>query len=387
MGITEFDVVICGGGPGGSACAMGFAGTNIKVAVIEKSTFPREKVCGDGMAPYIAKALNKMSPAFLDAFNDFQERMPINHIRLVSYNGVSACMPLPEPWFVSKRFDFDNFLFEQASALPNVHFFTDEQITEVQSTETEVRVKTNRNRIFTAKLIIGCDGASSIVRRKLTTYKLDASHHCAAVRAYYSGVKFLEPDTFEFHLIPKYPWGYFWIFPSSEGHANVGFGVFTEDIRQQNLNLREVFHEVIQETASLRERFSDAILLSEVKGWGIPLGYGRHAISGNRFMLVGDAASIADPLTGEGIGQAIVTGRIAANHAKLCFSKHDFSAEMMKAYDKEMHQKWGKQNRKRKSFAKLIGKYHWLPDTLVAAISSGSALRRIAMFFIRKSAN
>ena len=72
MSTLHFDVIICGGGPGGSTAALGFTDTDIKVAVIEKSSFPREKVCGDGMAPYIPKALDKISPKFKKAFDQFK---------------------------------------------------------------------------------------------------------------------------------------------------------------------------------------------------------------------------------------------------------------------------------------------------------------------------
>ncbi|MBK8565176.1 MAG: hypothetical protein IPN76_18005, partial [Saprospiraceae bacterium] len=149
----HFDVIICGGGPGGSACALGFVDTEIRVAVIEKSAFPREKVCGDGMAPYIPKALNRMSPKFKEAFDNFAERIPVEYVKVVSYNGNAISLPFPEPWFISKRYQFDNFLFKQASALPNVTYFLEEQVANVSVSENEARVQTDKNRTFTGKLL------------------------------------------------------------------------------------------------------------------------------------------------------------------------------------------------------------------------------------------
>jgi geranylgeranyl reductase family protein len=375
----NFDVVICGGGPGGSACAMGFAGTDIKVAVIEKGFYPREKVCGDGMAPYIPKALQKMSPVFRDAFDGFKERIPVNKIRIVSFNEKSVCLDLPEPWFVATRFHFDEFLYRQAASLPNVTYFCGEQVTgvEVDEDKDKATVSTSKGRQFQAKLVVGCDGSSSLVRRQLTNYKLSPSYHCAAVRAYYSGVKDLSNDVFEFFFIPQYPGGYFWIFPSEDGTANVGFGIFSKEASDKQLNIREVFLEIIRTNSELKARFASAELVGEVKGWGIPIGYGTHPISGLRFMLTGDAASVADPLTGEGIGQAIVTGRIAAFHAKKCFERDDFSARMMRGYDRAVDLKWGKQNRRRRFTSNMISRMPAILNILVSSLGSNSSMGRL----------
>lgn len=364
----DFDVIICGGGPCGSACAMGFVDTSIRVAVIEKSSFPREKVCGDGMAPYIPKALHKMSPKFKDAFDQFRERIPIRYIKVVNSKGKSATQAFPEPWFVASRYHFDDFLYRQASALPNVSYLLEEQVTMVNADATQVVVKTNKNE-YRAKMLIGCDGASSLVGRQLSHYRLDPANNYAAVRAYYEQVEDVLPDTFEFHPVPQHPSGYFWIFPSEAGRANVGFSILSEDLQRKNLKLREVLPQIIAQTPHLNRRFKNARLLGDIKGWSIPVGYGHYPISGERYLLAGDAAAVADPLTGEGIGQAIVTGRIAAAHALNCFIANDFSAAFMKKYDAAVAQKWGAQNRRRRLLGHLI-QYQWIINLIVVLLRS-----------------
>ena len=377
MSNLDFDVIICGGGPGGSTTALGFADTDIKVAVIEKSSFPREKVCGDGMAPYIPKALDKISPKFKKAFDQFKERTPITHVNFYSFQGESVILPFPEPWFVSSRYHFDNFLYQQASALPNVSYFLEEQVTHVSISDTGVRIETNRNQIFSGKILIGCDGATSMVRRQLTNYKIDPAYHCAAVRAYFEGVTDININTFEFHYVSEYPNGYFWVFPSENNLANVGFSLITEDITKNNINIRETLFEVIERNPTLQKRFKNAKPIGEIKGWSIPLGYGQHPISGNRFMLVGDAASVADPLSGEGIGQAIVTGRIAAFHAKECFLSNDFTAKKMSNYDKAVDEKWGTTIRKRRYWAEIIAKHKWTLNLAVKLLGSNNFISTI----------
>ena len=380
----NFDVIICGGGPGGSTCALGFVDTDIRVAVIEKSKFPREKVCGDGMGSYIPKALHMISPRFKEAFEQFKERIPITHVYMKAFNGQTAHVAFKEPWFISSRYHFDNFLYEQASALPNVTYFLEEQVTNVTINSNEVLVETDSKKCFTSKLVIGCDGATSIVRRQLTQYKLVPEYTCAAVRAYYSGVKDVMKDTFEFHFTPKYPNGYFWVFPSDGENANIGFGMMTNDVAHQKVKLRDVVAEIIESDPNLKERFKDAQLIGDIKGWSIPFAYGKHPISGNRFMLAGDAASVADPMSGEGIGQAVVTGRIAAFQAKACFETQNFSAEKLKEYDRAIDQKWGKKIRSRRIYANLVAKYPWTMNTVIRLLSSNASISKLTRQFILK---
>jgi flavin-dependent dehydrogenase len=215
---------------------------------------------------------------------------------------------------------------------------------------------------------------------------MDPAYHCAAVRAYFTGVTGLDKNTFEFHYVPKYPNGYFWVFPSEGDNANIGFGMLTEDITHQKIKLRDVLLEIIELNPKLKERFKNAKPLGDIKGWSIPFGYGNHAISGNRFMLVGDAASVADPLSGEGIGQAIVTGRIAAFQAKECFAKNDFSSQKLLEYDKAVDEKWGTKIRKRRYWSEVIAKHQWILDLAVKLLRSNNFISNLTKQFIMKLA-
>ncbi len=387
MESLDFDVIICGGGPGGSTCAMGFVDTNIRVAVIEKSNFPREKVCGDGVASYVPKALNMISPKFVTAFNEFSGKFPITHVGIYAYNGKSARIPFPESWFISTRYELDNFLYQQASAMPNVTFFLEEQIQNVSITEAGASITTDKNRTFTGKLLIGADGATSVVRRQLTDYKIDPANHCAAVRAYYTGVTGVAGDTYEVHYVDKYPNGYFWIFPSTDNQVNIGFGVLSDDVVLQKLKLRDVLLEIIEDSPTLKKRFENAKLVSDIKGWSIPLGYDQYPISGDRFMLIGDAASLADPSTGEGIGQAIVSGRIAAFQAKNCFKENNFSATILQDYNTAIYNKFGRIHKKRHYYTRLITKNKWLLNATMSLLNSHQAIANTTWKYILRLAS
>lgn len=372
--IHEFDVVICGGGPGGSTAALVFENSGLKVAVIEKDNFPREKVCGDGMTSYIPKALNVISPKFREAFDNFKEKMLINDLYVSSYNGQTITVKFPENAFISPRYYFDKFLYDQAKAIPNITYFLDCQIKTVKISDEICSITTNNNETFRSKLLIGCDGASSLIRRQLTNYTMDASVYCASIRTYYDNVKDVKKDTFEVYFSPLYPEGYLWIFPSFDDQVNVGFCLLKMSVNKSKIKLKETIDEIINEDPKLRERFKDAKQFGEVKGWSIPTGYGKYPIYGNRFMLCGDAASLADPLTGEGIGPAIVSGRIAAKHAIKCFEANDFSEKFISTYHLQIEDKFGRMHKKRAKFNKVIFSKKWIINFLIAFFRSENFL-------------
>ena len=362
--ILNFDVIICGGGPGGSTCALAFHASGLKVAVLEKSNFPREKVCGDGIAPYVPKTLEMISPGFRRAFDAFEDKFLVNKILFSSYNGQVLTGSLAESFFISPRYHLDNFLYEQAKALPNIHFFSGHKVQELQIADEGVSVTTDKNEVFHGKLVIGCDGATSVIRRQIKDHHKAWTEKYAAVRAYFSGVTGVEKDRFEVYFLPKYPHGYFWIFPSSGDQVNIGIGLLSDEIIDKKISLRDLLLEVIEDTPLLKKRFSSATLVGDIKGWSIPLGYKQLNISGNRFMLVGDAAGIADPFTGEGIGPAMVSGRIAAWQAIKCFEKNDFSAAAMKEYDAAIDSKFGRLHRKRARISHLFSRRRLAKESL-----------------------
>ncbi|MBC7875065.1 MAG: FAD-dependent oxidoreductase, partial [Ferruginibacter sp.] len=107
-----FDVIICGGGPAGSTCALALANSGLRVAVIEKGNFPRSKVCGDAIAPYVTKVLHAIHPKFKDALNDFTEKKEMNTGRVVAPNEKYIDITTGETGFIITRMEWDNFLYK-----------------------------------------------------------------------------------------------------------------------------------------------------------------------------------------------------------------------------------------------------------------------------------
>lgn len=372
----KFDIVICGAGPAGLTCALALGRSGLKVALVEKSSFPKDKICGDAIAAYVPKVLNTIDPQYARAFLDFTEKEKVNTIRVVAPNESTLDMNFKEFGYICMRLKFDTFLFEQASKLSNIKFFLNTTLNKVEINEQCVTTHIGENKILESELIIGCDGANGAVAKKLTDTGLDQKHHSGAVRAYYKNVTGSQPLTFELHFLKGIMPGYFWIFPLPDNHFNVGLGLTTQKISEGKVNLKTKMTEIINGIPYLHERFKNAEQVSEIKGFGLPLGSRKVPMSGNRFMLCGDAASLIDPLTGEGIGQAMISGRYAGWHAIDCFKKNDFSATHMKEYNNLVYAKLWKDNRRRYRIRKLISNRPQLVNSMVSLANKSKLLRK-----------
>ena len=195
---------------------------------------------------------------------------------------------------------------------------------------------------FFGKMIIGADGSQSVVEKKTIGKHIDKNHYCAGLRRYYKNVSgFNEGNFIELHFIKKTLPGYVWVFPLPDGEANVGIGLLSSKISKQNLNLKEIFDDVINNHPNFKQRFSKSTALEEIKGFGLPLGSMKKKLYGNRFILVGDAASLIDPFSGEGIANAIRSGRIAANTVLAAHKNHNFSEKFLEQYSKMLYKSMG----------------------------------------------
>ena len=120
---NEFDVIICGAGPAGSTCALTLAESGLKVAVIDKNIFPRDKTCGDAVAAYVPKVLATINTSLAKNLEYFQEKVNVNTCRLIAPNQKTFDLRFSQTGFISRRIDWDNFLFEAAAKQDNITFF------------------------------------------------------------------------------------------------------------------------------------------------------------------------------------------------------------------------------------------------------------------------
>ncbi|MDP4224645.1 MAG: geranylgeranyl reductase family protein, partial [Bacteroidota bacterium] len=311
----EFDVIISGAGPAGCTAALALGPSGLRIAIIEKERFPREKICGDGIPAYVPKVLDSINTEYKKAFEALPGKVEVDICRVISPANRILDLKFSECGYICKRSVFDSFLFGLVNRLSNITVFQETRVQDVVIGDHVVSVTTDKEGILKAKIIIGCDGATSITRRKLTNRGIDPRHCSSAVRAYFRDVEDIPPQTLELHFVRELLPGYLWIFPMQDNVSNVGLGIPSAVVAKKKISLKKLLPAIIENNPILRDRFKNAEMIGETWSYILPLGSRRASISGNRFMLCGDAASLINPASGAGIGQAMQSGRYAGWHA------------------------------------------------------------------------
>lgn len=381
------NAIIVGAGPAGSATSIFLSKAGIAHVIIDKEVFPRDKVCGDGCSGKTALVLKRANPAWVDEIMDAPDSyLPSFGITFVAPNGKPLDIPFtkdrkPEtkaPGFTVPRLIFDNYLFQK---LDNQYatIFQGARITNITHANGKVTILLSHGENeyeIEAPVIVGADGDKSLVRKTFLNKSNTAKSYAVGLRAYYEGVADLHKDNFiELHFLPEVLPGYFWIFPLPNGTANVGVGILSEVVRSKNINLREQMLAAIETNPAISHRFANAKLQGKIQGWGLPLAMEREPISGDNFILTGDAASLIDPFSGEGIGNALYSGMLAADAIKEAVVQNQFNAAFFKdAYDEVVYKRLGDEFKISATMQRLC-KYPWLFNFVVNKAYKSPALK------------
>jgi menaquinone-9 beta-reductase len=363
----QADIIIIGAGPAGTTCALQLRyAPHLRVILLDKATFPRSKVCGDAIGGHSTKMLLRVCPELVENFRQFSPKTRTQQTQVF----VNQQKPFYIKWvneaYCCTRHDFDNFLVEgvkkYAKNVELVENFTVHHIE--RNTEGVTVWNKEANISYQAKIVIGADGAHSVVSKFLTNTHLDHHHHSAAVRAYFEGVTEVRDDTTEVYISKNFPAGYLWVFPVSETLVNVGFGMLSEEISKREVNLRKAFFTFIEQTPVLKAKFQSAKQIGKIEGFGLPMGSRRIPMSGDGFLLTGDAASLIDPASGDGIGNAIASGIFAGEKATEAFQKSDFSAPFLSQYDDKVWQVLGRELRANTQRMRILNRLPWVADVM-----------------------
>ncbi len=348
--MIESEITILGAGPAGSTAALFLSNFGISCALIDKSAFPRDKVCGDCLGGYVISVLRQLGEDIFNRFIDFSEKSEGKGVLFYSPDLVKLSVPATETVegrirevSLSRREDFDNFLFNEAANKKEISIHCGIDV-HGYSREKNSLIFFDRKgeKIIKTKLSIIATGSQSKIAGDLSSYRVAKNHLAGGVRCYYENVKGdNEKGYIEFHFLREILPGYLWIFPLNEVLTNVGIGQRSDIIAKNKTDLKKVLPSLIENYPHLRERFKDARMITPPAGFPLALGSVRRKISGDNFMLTGDAASLIEPFFGEGIGNAMYSGMFAAEQARLCLKENNFSASFNKAYDTRVFNKMG----------------------------------------------
>ena len=376
-------VCIIGAGPGGLSTAIFLAKAGIASTVLEKATFPRDKVCGDALSGKVVQTLKRMDPAILDRLHATATHIGSWGVTFVAPNGKALRVPFKKdidmqgqaPGYIAKRVHFDDLLYQEALKYPEITILTNAAVKAFERTDGTWQLTTEAGTEVAAQLVVAADGAQSRFARVVGGIEKDPQHYCAGIRAYYKGVQGLDEQHFiELHFIKDLLPGYFWIFPLPNGDANVGLGVRSDVISERRLDLKAMLQKIVHQHPQISQRFRNAQLDGPLLGFGLPLGSKKRNISGDGYVLVGDAASLIDPFTGEGIGNAMISGQKAAEVLAEALSVGRTDAEYLKAYDEAVYKRMWNELSLSYKLQQLVN-YPWLFNLVVNKAHKSATLQ------------
>jgi geranylgeranyl reductase family protein len=306
------DVVIVGAGPAGSTAGILLARAGKRVTIVDKATFPRDKCCGDGLTTLALRELAPLglTPAQVPNWQDVREVW----LRSPSGREVRLDMPGAESGAVfaatTPRRELDMALLDMAKAA-GATVLEGHALAGVEQHADHVVVALDQHAPISARHLVAADGMWSPVRKALGLHQQGYLGEWHAVRQYARNVTGPAAHRLYVWFEPDFLPGYAWSFPLPNGRANIGYGVMRDGSRSGK-DMKAEWAGLLDRPHIRAALGPHAELEDRHTAWPIPAGIDEATLTAGRVLFVGDAARSTDVMTGEGIGQAILTGRLAA---------------------------------------------------------------------------
>ncbi len=329
--MKSYDVVISGAGPAGCSSALFLAQKGYRVLLLDKATFPREKVCGDGITAASSTLLEEMGVMDLVRLR-FAPLMVFKGVTLFSPDGtvvhgrIAQAGSLDGFAYVIPRKELDDCLIACVKEHSTITFLENTTVTDIIMDGERARGLSSSGGDWFGRVIIAADGAYSPIASRLHLANKEKKHQGFAIRAYFSKVEGLT-DAIELHYDKSMLPGYGWIFPADKQRANVGVGLMTRFKDQRAL--KQLFERFVGENAFASEKLKHAVMEpGTLNAWPLPFGSFRGKRGRGNVLLTGDAGSFIDPLSGEGIYYALKSGRYAAEAAARALDEEETRASI-----------------------------------------------------------
>lgn len=394
----QADVIVVGAGPAGSTTAYHLARSGLDVLLLEKTAFPREKVCGDGLTPRAVKQLVGMGIDVSEEAGWLRNkglriiggghRLQLDWPELASY---------PDYGLVRKRDDFDEQLArqaEKAGARLHERCNVGDPILDASGRIVGVEAKLGEDRqpaVFKAPVVVAADGNSTRLSLKMGLHRREDRPMGVAVRTYFTSPR--HDDDYleswlelwdrrgpEDRLLP----GYGWIFGMGDGTSNVGLGILNSSSAFRELDWREVLKAWC---ASMPEEwgYTPDNMTTPIRGAALPMAFNRKPHYTRGLLLVGDAGGMVNPFNGEGIAYAMESGEMAADVIVQAQSRQTAAQRelALRRYPKVLSDTYGGYYTMGRAFVKLIGN----PKVMKLATERGLTHPLLMRFTLKMLAN
>ena len=364
----DADVIVVGAGPGGSSAAHHLAQSGLDVLLLEKTSFPREKVCGDGLTPRAVTSLVRLGIDTSEANGFIRNR----GLRIIG-GGRRLELPWPElssyPDYglVRPRLDFDELIVraaQQAGARLQERTTVTGPVLDDADRVVGVTARTAEGeQTYRAPLVIAADGSSARLAVSLGLQQRDDRPMGVAVRRYYASPRthddmlesWLELRGDDGSLLP----GYGWVFGVGDGTSNVGLGILNTTHAWQKTDYKKLLGDWTGGMPA-EWQFADEHATGPVRGGALPMGFSRTPHYTRGVLLVGDAGGAVNPFNGEGIPYAMESGLLAAEVAVQALARPEGPQRerALQGYPQRMKQEYGGYFTLGRVFVTMIGNPH-----------------------------
>ena len=352
----RYDLVVVGAGPGGSSAAYYAARAGLRTLLVDRQEFPRDKTCGDGLMPHAA------SEVALVGLGDWLDEP--HHGRFTGFSmytqtaflrqGVPPSLHGPRG-YVIRREETDAKLLERAKAA-GARFRSGVRATDLlRSPAGDVTgiaaVKGGEELRVSAPLVVVADGVGGFAGKGMKAHQ-----NAVARRQYFRGVD--GPNKEDLHVfitedMNSHGAGYGWVFYFGDGSANVGAGVSTRALARTGRNLKDFYDRFLEEP-QLVGWLENAEPEGPAKSWSLKMGMWGAKRYAQGVLTVGDAGSMIHPISGEGVGYAMESGRLAATWAHQAHSRGDFSASTLSGYEAQLRRQRAREHLSGQALVNLV---------------------------------
>lgn len=388
-GDLDAQVIIVGAGPGGATTAFFLAQAGVDVLLVDRATFPRDKICGDGICPRSAYILDKMG-----LLSWVEEKgFPKQRVRLGAPNGVTTQAPVligdapyTYPGYLIPRMELDNALVRRAvdagARLVEDTFIQDFE----RLSGDHIRVNGQsggRPVSYNAALVVSADGGLSPFTRKLGLMPGPAD--ILASRQYFEHAVD-DPGLMEIYWDASVLPGYGWIFHVGNGRINAGIGMYAHEVKSLKVNLHQLLQRFTKHNASAREVLKNARPVDKPRGF--PLRTDAHIVTpfADNVLLVGESAGLVHPMTGEGIGPSMICAELAAKHIIRALNTGEFSAAALAPYGVEFHKTFDNIHRSARIIRKFLA-YPRFVNRVIGCAAHDEAFTKLLSQVIRGMAS